>query len=75
MRQFLDEREQMIGERSDRGISPLSEGKTYLPVQTHVQPGNAGSDEHNDSNMEGETSLGVGIDKMVGKRWLVEKNN
>ena len=39
-RQFLDEREQMIGERSGKGVSPLSEGKTYLPVQAQVRPGN-----------------------------------
>jgi len=37
-RQFLDEREQMIGECSNKGISPLSEGKTYLPRQTQVRP-------------------------------------
>jgi len=30
----------MIGERSDKGISPLSEGKTYLPVQTQIRPRN-----------------------------------
>ena len=39
-RQFLNERKQMIGERSGKGISPLSEGKTYLPVQTQIRPRN-----------------------------------
>jgi IS605 OrfB family transposase len=39
-RQLLDERKQMIGERSARDMCSLAEGEARLPLQTHMQPGN-----------------------------------
>jgi IS605 OrfB family transposase len=39
-RQLLNEREQMIGERSARDMRSLAEGETCLPSQTHTQPRN-----------------------------------
>jgi len=38
-RQLLDD-ERMIGERSLGDLSSSGEGNTYLPTQTHTQPGN-----------------------------------
>jgi IS605 OrfB family transposase len=39
-RQLLDERKQMIEERSPVDLSSTGEGETRLPCQTHVQPRN-----------------------------------